>query len=59
VRREAGDLLLLDNRVTMHGREPFEVERQVFVAFAQLTALRRSRSRGLAGREVRRGTLLL
>lgn len=34
VRWEAGDLLLVDNRVAMHGREPFEGERQVFVAFA-------------------------
>jgi alpha-ketoglutarate-dependent taurine dioxygenase len=34
VRWQTGDLLLVDNRVAMHGREPFEGRRQVFVAFA-------------------------
>jgi len=29
---QAGDLLLLDNRLTLHGRKPFEGERRVLVA---------------------------
>ncbi len=31
---EAGDVLILDNRLMVHGRKPFEGERAVFVAMA-------------------------
>lgn len=31
---EAGDVLLVDNRAALHGRQPYSGERQVFVAFA-------------------------
>lgn len=31
---EAGDILLVDNELSLHGREPFTGPRQVFVAFA-------------------------
>ncbi|MGW7046866.1 TauD/TfdA family dioxygenase [Streptomyces avermitilis] len=31
---EAGDVLLVDNRAAMHGRQSYSGERQVFVAFA-------------------------
>jgi alpha-ketoglutarate-dependent taurine dioxygenase len=30
----AGDVLLVDNRAAMHGRRPYDGDRQVFVAFA-------------------------
>lgn len=33
-RWEAGDVLMLDNHLTMHGRKPFEGPRAVFVALA-------------------------
>jgi alpha-ketoglutarate-dependent taurine dioxygenase len=33
---QKGDVLLLDNFLASHGREPFEGPRQVLVAMAQL-----------------------
>lgn len=36
-RWHAGDVLLLDNMLTCHGREPFEGPREVFVGMADLT----------------------